>query len=199
MLAALDDRLAAFAVHPRRLALGAGAMLVMSLAYNIVAINLAIIGGVPVPPPFLAIPADGYFFWAALFYTPALMAGWVFAGACVQLAARALGGNGSFEDTLAVLGVATAIATLPALLPDLAITFVQLAGAMDYAAWRASVDGFGVWFWIVWAYLVVYIAAFAVLYPAAVRAAHHLAGPAAWVAGLAGFALYQGFILLFIR
>jgi len=195
----IDNFLAAFARNPRRLALGTLAMVAMSLAYNVVAINLAIIGGVPAPPPFLAIPADRYFFWASFFYTPALLAGWVFASACVQLMARRFGGAGQFEDTLAVLGVATVVATLPALVPDLAITFVQVFGWMDYAPWRESVDTFGVWFWIVWAYLAVYILAFVVLYPAAVRAVYDLAGAGAWIGGIAGFALYQGFILLFIR
>ena len=40
---------------------GALAMLAMALAYNIVAIFLAVLHGIPSPAPFLAIPADRYF------------------------------------------------------------------------------------------------------------------------------------------
>ena len=178
---------------------GALAMLAMALAYNIVAIFLAVLHGIPSPAPFLAIPADRYFVWAAIFYTPALLAGWVLAAAVAQIVARRLGGSGSFEDTLALLGHATALATLPALVPDLVITFVQVAGWMDYAPWYASVHGGGIWFWIVWAYLILYLAAFLVLYPAALRAVHSLSRQRAAVAGTIAFFVYQGFILIFIR
>jgi hypothetical protein len=174
-------------------------MIAMSLAYTLVSIFLAIIGGTPNPTPFLRIPSEEYFFWASFFYAPLLLLGWVLGSAVAQIAARALGGPGTFEATLAALGIATAIATLPALVPDLALTFVQAIGVMDYEPWFYSVTHGGVWFWIVWAYLGLYLLAFLVLYPAAIIAVHRLARGRAAVAGIAGFAAYQGFIFLFLR
>ncbi len=181
---------------PRRARWALVAMLAMAAAYNVVCINLALLHGIPSPPPFLAIPPDAYFFWASFFYTPALLAGWLFAAGFSQVVARALGGTGGFEDTLAALGVATALATLPALLPDLAITFVQVIGWMDYGPWYASVHGGGVWFYIVWAYLLAYLAAFGLLYREAIGAAHRLARGPAWIAAILAFGAYQGFIIL---
>lgn len=175
------------------------AMLAMAIAYTLVAVFLAIIGGTPNPAPYLRIPDDSYFFWASFFYTPVLLFGWVLASAVMQIVARALGGSGRFEDTLAVLGVATAVATLPALIPDLALTSVQVVGAMEYEPWFYSVTHGGAWFWIVWVYLLAYIVAFSVLYPATAIAVHGLSVTKAIATGIASFAIYQGFIFLFLR
>lgn len=174
-------------------------MIAMSAAYTLVAVFLAIIGGTPNPQPYLRIPSEQYFFWASFFYAPVLILGWVLAGAVMQIVGRALGGSGSFEGTLAVLGVATAVATLPGLVPDLALTFVQLTGAMDYEPWFYSVTHGGVWFLIVWVYLGLYLLAFCILYPAAAMATHGLGRGRAVVVGLVSFAVYQGFIFVFLR
>jgi hypothetical protein len=70
---------------------------------------------------------------------------------------------------------------------------------MDYAPWFYSVTHGGVWFWIVWVYLIAYLLAFCVLYPAAAIAAHGLGRARAVLTGIASFAAYQGFIFLFLR
>jgi hypothetical protein len=191
--------LRAFLVQPRPGRAGFIAMIAMSLAYTLVSVFLAIIGGTPNPPPYLRIPSEQYFFWASFFYAPVLILGWVLASAVMQIVGRALGGSGSFEGTLAVLGVATAVATLPALIPDLALTFLQVVGAMEYEPWFYSVTHGGAWFWIVWVYLGLYLIAFCILYPAAAKAVHSLERGKAILAGLVSFAAYQGFIFVFLR
>ncbi len=185
--------------HPARSAIGAVAMVGMSVLYAIVPVFLAILDGVPVPEPFLRIPSDRYFYWAAYFYLPALLAGWVFGSAVFQILARSLGGLGTFEDTLALVGFATATATAAALIPDLLVTTVQIAGLMDYGAWRQSVDGFGPWFFLTWAYLIAYAVLFLVFYAAIGRTLHGLGRGRAALCATASFVAYQGFILIFIR
>jgi hypothetical protein len=186
-------------VDSARARIGALSMCAMSLLYTLVSINLAVIGGTPNPPPWLRIPTADYFYWASFFYATAILSGWVFGSAVAHLSARMLGGSGSFEDTLALLGFATATATLPALVPDLALTFVQVVGLMDYEPWFHSVTHGGAWFFGVWAYLALYLVCFCVFYPSAVRAVHGLSRSRALGAGLAGFVAYQLFILVFIR
>lgn len=185
--------------HAARAAIGAVAMIGMSVLYAVVPIFLAVLGGVPVPEPFLRIPSAQYFYWASYFYVPALLAGWVFGSAVFQIVARAQGGAGRFEDTLALVGFATAAATAAALIPDLLVTSAQIAGLMDYGAWRQSVDSFGPWFFLTWAYLIAYVVLFLAFYAAIGRTLHGLNRWRAAVCGAAAFAAYQGFILIFIR
>jgi hypothetical protein len=194
------EAVAELALDPRRYRLGWQAMLAMAALYTIVPVFLAILHGVPVPPPFLRIPADQYFYWASYFYLAALVAGWIFGSAVFHILARSLGGVASFEDCLALLGFATATATLPALVPDLAVTSVQMLGLLDYGVWRREVDTFlSPWFVLTWTYLVAYAVAFVVFYGAIARELHGLRGWRAWLTSLVGFTAYQGFILIFIR
>lgn len=141
----------------------------------------------PVPPPFLRIPADQYYAWAALFGAPAIVGGWLLATGAMQLASRALGGEGRFEDLATALAWATGVATLFTLVPD----FISSSLGV-YATWDPT--GLS---WVLFVSL--YIIAFGVLYTSATRAVHALAWRSATVVGLGGFMLYQGFIFLFIR
>jgi hypothetical protein len=175
------------------------AMVAMALLYSFVPVFLAILDGIPYPEPFLRIPDDRYFYWASYFYVPVLLLGWVFGSAVLQLTARWLGGSGSFEATFALTGFATAAASLAALLPDLAITLVQVVGLMEYREWFASVHGGGAWMYIVWAYLILYLALFLVFFAVTAEVVHRLPWRRAAIAGTVGFAAYQGFILIFIR
>jgi len=114
--------------------------------------------------------------------------------------ARWLGGRGSFEDTLALVGFATAAATAAALIPDLIVTSVQIAGLLDYGVWRQAVDTLlSPWFLVTWAYLVAYRVLFLVFYAAVGRELHGLGTWRVWLTSLIGFLAYQGFILIFIR
>ena len=185
--------------NPRRGAVGFGAMLCVSLLYTLVAHFLDRLHAPPVPPPFLNIPAESYFHWATYFYAPAMLAAWVLASAILQILSRLCGGRGAFEDTLALTGAASALGTLATLLPDLAITSIQVMGFMDYGPWRYSVDHGGVWFYIVWFYLILYALLFLVFYARVVEETHRLSkAEAAWI-GAAGFIAYQGFLILFAR
>jgi hypothetical protein len=194
-----NETLGKLNLDPARMRVGAAAMLGMSLLYTLVSVNLAVIGGTPNQEPWLRIPSRDYFYWASYFYAPILLSGWLFASAVTHLSARALGGRGSFDDSVALFGFATAAATVPALAPDLALTSAQAIGWMDYEPWFRSVTHCGVWFYIVWVYLAAYLVYFCVFYPSAARIVHRLNWPRAVVAGLAGFVAYQVFIFVFIR
>jgi hypothetical protein len=175
------------------------AMFTVGMLYTLVAHFLDRLHAPPVPPPFLAIPADRYFHWATYFYTLSMLAAWVLASAILQVSSRLLGGWGTFEDTLALAGWASALGTLATLLPDLTLTSVQVMGLADYGTWRYSVDHGGAWFYIVWAYLLLYGALFLVFYTAVVRVVHRLSVGKSALVGTVGFLAYQGFLILFAR
>lgn len=167
------------------------AMLAIASAYTVVCGLLAWRGVDPVPGPWLRIPAESYYLWALLFYGAALLAGWLLAAAVMQLWARALDGVGVFEDLVATLGMATALATLPTLVPDLV---TNLFGIYD-GPWSKSWWGWSLAIGWMTAYLVLFLT----LYPRAVRAVHGLNRRRSLFVGLGGFVLYQGFIFIFIR
>lgn len=141
----------------------------------------------PVPPPFLRIPTDEYYAWAALFGVPTFIGGWLLATGAMQLCSRALGGHGRFEDLATALAWATGVATLFTLVPDFTSSALGV-----YETWDPT--GLS---WVLFASL--YMISLGVLYTSAVRAVHGLGLRSALVVGLGGFVLYGGFIFLFIR
>jgi len=54
--------------------------------------------------PFLRIPTESYYLWQTFFTIPVGLIGWILFAGAAQLLSRSLGGQGSFEDNLAVLG-----------------------------------------------------------------------------------------------
>lgn len=167
------------------------AMTTIACAYTVVFGLMALHGLDPVPDPWLRIPADRYYLWSVAFSGPALLAGWLLAAATMQLWARTLGGEGAFEDLAATLGVATALATLATLIPDLAMNVLGIYGDPWTKTW---------WGWtLAIGWMTAYVVLFLVGYPRAVRAVHGLSRARAALVGVSGFLLYQGFIFIFIR
>ncbi|MDH3397630.1 MAG: YIP1 family protein [Acidimicrobiia bacterium] len=179
-----------FAKVPSGWRRGLTLMALMALAYTVVDVQLAFNGVAPIPDPFLRIPAGEYYKWAALFYGAAILAGWLLATGVMQLAARAAGGVGEFESLVAATGLATAVATLPTLIPDL---ITSTSGIYD--TWATS----GLSTALPWLYMALYVFLFLVYYPLAVAAVHDVSRGRAIVIGLTGYLLYQGFIFIFIR
>jgi hypothetical protein len=185
---------------PPRPRLAVGAMLAVALGYSVVALELALADARPNPAPWLRIASADYFAWGALFYAPVLVAGWLLATAGIHAVARAAGACSSFDDLLVRLAAATAAGTAMTLVPDLVTSPLRVAGVISERAYEAQTAGnHGVWFWFTWATLVAYIVVFIVGYGRAVRAGTSLRRPAALALAVAGFALYQGFLLVFIR
>jgi hypothetical protein len=172
---------------PRGHTLAALALLTVAVLYSLTEWFLYLQDYDPVPEPFLRIPTEHYYAWAALFGVPAIVGGWLLASGTTQLAARALGGEGRFEDVATALAWATAVSTLFTLVPDLVSSALGV-----YACW----DPTGLT-WVVFASG--YLIAFCVLYTSAVRVVRGLRLSSSIVVALGGFVLYQGFILLFIR
>ena len=104
----LDSALSRRLADPRRLGKGLRDLLLIGIAYT-GAIGLLALGGVgPGMEPWLRIPAENYFAWEVAFTAPVIFLTALMAAAVMQLLARWFGGTGSFEDTVALLGPATA-------------------------------------------------------------------------------------------
>jgi hypothetical protein len=149
--------------------------------------------------PWLRISSDTYFWWEAAFIAPVIVGSGLLAAACMYLFARAAGGSGSFDDTLALLGPAVAVCTAVTLVPDLIIGSLLNTGVIAPDAWMRDITRPSVTLALVWTYLLAYIVAFLVAFPRVARAAHRLPWRSAVPVGWATFAIYQGVLLVFVR
>src|SRR5690348_4319695 len=105
---------------PFRLRFGMRALGLTAFLYTLVYLFLIVGGGRPtVFRPWLAIDPEHYYRYNVFFLAPSMFAGVLVAAAVTQLAARRLGGRGSFEDMVTVLGVGTSIASWWTLVHDL--------------------------------------------------------------------------------
>jgi hypothetical protein len=172
----------------------------VAIAYAAVVLILAAGGDQPGDlPPWLNIPAADYFWWEAVFIAPVIFASGLLATSCMYLLARAVGGVGSFDDTLAVVGPAVAICTLFTLIPDLIIGVLLNAGVLDAAAWLNDITHPGLTLALVWTYLALYAMAFLTAFPIVVTTVHRVRIVPAIAVGWAGFAIYQGVLMIFVR
>jgi hypothetical protein len=91
-------------MEEKKVAYGLAAVLLLSILYSIaVSISWAK-GGAPAGyEPFLRIPTEYYYFWQTFFTVPVGLIDWIFFAGSAQLLSKKLGGQGSFEENLAVL------------------------------------------------------------------------------------------------
>lgn len=89
----------------KKVAYGLAAVLLLSILYSIAVLISWAKGGMPSGyEPFLRIPTESYYFWQTFFTVPVGLIGWILFAGAAQLLSRKLGGQGSFEENLAVLG-----------------------------------------------------------------------------------------------
>jgi hypothetical protein len=186
-------------VHPHRLRYAVLAVFGVGVGYGLVEAGIAVAGGTP-SPPWLAIPAADYFKWEALFSAPVTLLCWILAAGVMHLLARPFGGHGTFDDTLALLGFAVAVATLIALIPDSVTVGLMVVGVMSRPAWEQAISQAGTPDWLLlWAYMLAYVIALLCLFPTVVAASEGLRRWRAVLVGVIGAVLYQGIYFIFIR
>jgi hypothetical protein len=174
-------------------------LLLTGIGYSLAIVLLAIGGVGPGMASWLAIPTAEYFLWEPYFTLPVIFLMALLAAAVMQLLARWLGGTGSFEDTVALIGPATAWATLCTLIPDALIGLLLIVGVIDPVQWMADIVRPSTTLAIIWVYLLMYVAAFGVLYPQVAQLVHGLSPARARVAGWLAFLVYQAVLFVFIR
>jgi hypothetical protein len=185
---------------PDRVAFGLGCVGITAAVYTAIYVLLARGGGYPSSfDPWLAIPAAEYYRYDIAFAAPCIFAGWLLASGVVQLASRALHGRGSFEDTLAVLGLGLSGASWTTGLHDLALGIFGNVGILDLPSHELAMNGPGPARTILWVALVAYLVAFVVLFTKGIGAAQRIrVGPAAALA-VVGLVVYQTVLFVFLR
>lgn len=193
--------MATFAADPRRHRWSAFAVAITAATYTLVYFFLSHNGGRPTAfTPWLAIPKEVYYRYNLVLHVPSILLAWISASGVAQLVGRALGGRGSYEDTLAVFGLGIGVASWATGLHDVITTFLGYVGVLDQRAYEDAMSTPGTWpHALIWSLMLVYLAAFVSLFTSGVRAVHALRTGRATVVGVAGFGVYQLVFVLFNR
>lgn len=200
VLAAPGATFEALVRSPDRVAFGWGSVAMTGALYTVVYVLLARGGGYPSSfDPWLAIPAVDYYRYDIAFAAPCIFAGWILAAGVVQLTSRVVRGRGSFEDTLAVLGLGLSAASWTTGLHDLGLGILANVGAIDLPSHELAMNEPGTARTILWLALAAYAVAFGVLFTKGVGAAQRVRAPAAAALAALGFVVYQSVLFLFLR
>ncbi len=185
---------------PDRVPFAFGSVLVTASLYTVIYVLLARGGGYPSSfDPWLAIPAADYYRYDIAFAAPCIFAGWILSAGVVHLASRFARGRGSFEDTLAVLGLGLSAASWTTGLHDLALGILGNVGALDLPAHELAMNAPGIARTVLWVALVAYAAAFLVLFTIGLGAAQRIRVAPAMGLAVVALVVYQSVLFLFLR
>ena len=149
--------------------------------------------------PWLNIPKEQYYFYNMFLVAPSMILAWFAAAAYVQVVSRALGGNGTFEATLALLGLSISVAMWTTLLHDLTMSFLSATQIIDARQHEIAMNTPTVWRTILWVCFAAYFFAFTALFYKTVRVVHKSGRIASFLIGFSGFLLFQVIFLIFNR
>jgi hypothetical protein len=169
------------------------------VGYSLVSFELSLAHALPMPEPYLRIADADYFFWGTFFYAPVIIAAWLLASSTIHVMASLAKLRPAFGKVLSTVALASAFGTLGTLIPDLVTSPLRAWGLIDEQAWELSISTHGAWFYFTWVTLAAYLVLFVVGYTFAVKGATHATWRSAAAIGVSGFAIFQGFELIFIR
>ena len=183
-----------------RVAFAFGCVLITAALYTVIYVLLARGGGYPSTfDPWLAIPAADYYRYDIAFAAPSIFLGWILAAGVVQLVSPVARGRGSYEDTLAVLGLGLSAASWTTGLHDLVVGVLGNVGVLDLPTHELAMNEPGTARTVLWIALVAYAVAFGVLFTKGLGAAQRLRAPVAAALAALGVVVYQSVLFLFLR
>jgi len=190
----------ALVAHPGRARYGATAFAIAAAVYQLVYFFLARNGGRPtVFKPWLAIPAEEYYGYNQFLVVPAMLLAWVATSGFMQITARALGGRGAFEDTLAVVGFGISVASWWTGLHDLVTTFLGYLHVIDQRWYEDAMSTPTPFRTLIWTLMIGYVTWFGVMFTKGAGAAHRLRVIPSLMTGLVGVVVYNLLFVIFNR
>jgi hypothetical protein len=117
----------AVSASPRPLSIGLKAVPAVGALTALTAAGLAVSGALVTAPAVLALAPENYYFWEMIFALPVFVLAWLAAGFAGGLAGLGRA-SGSFKGYLSSLGLALAVPTLLALIPQAVLAVLLLLG-----------------------------------------------------------------------
>ena len=177
----------------------AKAVMLIGALYTLTVIGFAI-AEMPISmPPWLALPAEGYYLREIFFALPVILLGWIFAAGVMQVCCRILGGSGSFEGTMSTLGFALTLPTFVTWLPESVGAALFLMGVTNPSEYLESAARPGALQVFLNLYQVAAVGWMLVLVAIAASVSHSLRWWKAAIAGILGIVVFMGTMLVFIR
>jgi hypothetical protein len=184
---------------PRQLVYGGKAVLLIGVLYTLTVIGLAI-ARVPIAvEPWIAIPAEEYYFWEIFFGMPVFIMGWILAAGLVQLLSKWFKGSGTFEGVFAVLGFAMTVPMFVTWIVETLLTVLILIGVMSHTQWVEITARPGFWQVFGIGYQLVALAWYLVLAPIAVAVTQKLRWWQATIVGTLTVVIVGFVMVIFIR
>jgi hypothetical protein len=187
----------AVSVGPRPLSTGLKAVPAAGALYALTAGGLAVSGALVTAPAVLSLAPENYYFWEMIFALPVFVLAWLAAGFAGGLAGRGRA-SGSFKGYLSSLGLALAVPTLLAWIPQGVLAVLLLLGrkqeeVMEWTAHPGIIQTAGLACQLLAAVWMFGLAA------AAARSARGLGPARAAAVGLMTTAVFLAAMLVFIR
>jgi hypothetical protein len=184
----------------RRIRFGVLFVTIPAILYIFIYIFLNHGGGAPsVFTPWLNIPEETYYFYNRFLTAPSFYMSWILAAGVVQLLSRLFSGKGSFEDTLAVMGLGIAVAMWGTMLHDLVMSFLGAIHVISLPQHEIDMNSPTIWRTLIWTCMIIYLVWFIVMFSKGIAAAHRVKRGQAVVLGFIGFVVFQGMFLVFNR
>jgi len=190
---------AELADDPHAVRRGFEAILLIGALYTLTVAGLAYSNTAAFAPPAIALPRATYYRYEVFFALLVTALGWILAAGIAHLAARPLGGTGTFEATLATLGFAFTLANFVTWIPETVGTVLNLTGTVPTAEWIRISSEPGFWYWFAQLYQWVAVAWMVFLAIVAVWQAEKLRLWQGALAGLVSVVTFMAGMLVFIR
>jgi hypothetical protein len=180
--------------------LALGFIAIPIVAYTLMYVFLTIANGAPsVFTPWLNISREDYYSINRFLLAPSMLLCWVTATSFIQITARLVGGQGTFEHTLVCVALAISISMWGALLHDLPMSALSAMGTIDARQHEVDMNSPTIFRTLLWFFYLLYFIAFVILFPLAVRVVHQLNWGKSVFVGLFAFAIFQIIFLVFNR
>ncbi len=184
----------------KRFRYGFYAALIPALGYTLFYIMASQAGGAPSTfKPWLAIPAEDYFFWDIFLSIPGIFISIICATGIIQLLSHLWHTSGSFEDTFVVISFGSAVASWATMLHDLTDAFLAFTGVISMQEYERLLNEPGFFHYMLYTLFLIYFTWFPLLFAKGFGEVHKGSNAKSVFLGILGLIIYQGVLLIFIR
>jgi hypothetical protein len=175
-------------------------MLIPCTLYTLMYVMLYLGHGAPSTfTPWLNISKENYYFYNQFLLIPSMIMAWFVSAAYMQILSHSAGGKGTFEQTLALLGLSISVSMWSTLVHDLVMSFLSAMQWIDASQHEIAMNTPTIWRTILWICFAIYFIAFITLFTKTVRVVHQLNKVKSLFIGFTGFVLFQLVFVIFNR
>lgn len=174
------------------------AISIMAIGYTLVYAFLIFGGGQPFKP-WLNIPLETYYRYNIFFCAPSMFLGWILASGVAHSLSRFVTSQGSFDQTLCLLGFSIGIASWSTAIHDLLSSFLGAIHVINQHDYEIALNSPTIWRTLLWIQMLVYLIWFCVLFYMAIRTVYEIKPGLSIAIGVFSFLIYQFFFFIFNR